>query len=302
MFTSISVERQLWRNAGLDIQYLGSHSYHLDRSFYNNTPLEPGSGTIQSRRPNQLFGQIRTIQNDLIANYQGLTVSLHQQLTRGMQINANYTWSHTLDVANDSNDGGVPMDPYNWRLDYANASWDVRQRFVGTYVYEIPFFHPKSHWLEAAFGKWQFNGITTLQSGMPFGLTLSTDAANTSSQGTLRPNIVGKPVWNCGAGHLKACIDPSAFAVPALYSYGNAGRNILRGPHMFDTDLSVFKNFPIRERLKLTIRAEAFNVLNNPEFSNPNSSNTNIQSPSFGSITSTSVSARQMQFGAKLSF
>jgi hypothetical protein len=86
--------------------------------------------------------------------------------------------------------------------------------------------------------------------------------------------------------------------VPALYGNGNAGRNIARGPHVFDTDFSVFKNFPIPERLKLTIRAEAFNVFSNVEYGNPS---TNIQSATFGNITGTSVSNRQMQFGAKMS-
>jgi hypothetical protein len=153
--------------------------------------------------------------------------------------------------------------------------------------------------METAFGKWQINGITTMQSGAPFNVSISTDTANTSSQGTLRPNLVHAPTLNCGSGHLTGCIDATAFAVPALYAYGNAGRNILRGPHLFDTDMSVFKSFPIRERLRFTLRIEAFNVFNNPEFSNPSA---NIQTATFGNITSTSVGSRALQFGGKLSF
>src|SRR5262249_53162518 len=153
------------------------------------------------------------------------------------------TWSHTLDVSSDSNNGGAPMNPYNWRQDYGNAPFDIRHRMVATYIYEIPFFRTSQKWMTTAFGKWQLNGITTMQSGTPFGLTLNTDTANTSSQGTLRPDLVHAPSLNCGAGHLTACIDPSAFAVPTLYSYGNSGRNILRGPHLFSTDLSIHKNF-----------------------------------------------------------
>ena len=128
----------------------------------------------------------------------------------------------------------------------------------------------------------QIRTITTLQDGAPFNLSISTDSANTSSQGTQRPNIVHASAWNCGAGHLTACIDASAFSVPLLYSYGNAGRNLLRGPHMFDTDFSIFKNFPIKERLRFTFRAEAFNVFNNVEYSNPSA---NIQGATFGNIT-----------------
>jgi hypothetical protein len=281
------------------MQYIGSHSLHLDRNFYNNTPYYPGPGAIAPRRPNQLFGQIRTIQNDMVGNYEGLSISVNQRFSHGFQFNASYTWSHTLDTTANSNNSGQTLNPYNWRADYSNASFDLRHRVVATYIWELPFFRTNNPLLLRAFGKWQFNGITTLQSGTPFNLSISTDSANTSSQGTQRPNLLHAPVWNCGAGHLTACIDPSAFSVPALYSYGNAGRNLLRGPHMFDTDFSIFKNFPIKERLRFTLRAEAFNVFNNVEYSNPSA---NIQAATFGNITSTSVNARQMQFGGKVSF
>src|SRR5437763_370484 len=114
---------------------------------------------------------------------------------------------------------------------------------------------------------WQINGITILQGGTPFNLSMNTDAANTSSQGPQRPDVLKTPVYNCGAGHLLGCIDKSAFAVPGniaqgIFTYGNAGRNILRGPHLFDTDMSLFKSFQLKERLRFTVRAEAFNVWN----------------------------------------
>jgi TonB dependent receptor len=296
---SFGLERELRHSTGLSAQYIGSHSLHLDRNYYNNTPYFPGPGAIQPRRPNQLFGQIRTVQNDQIGNYEGLSISVHQRLTHGMQFNASYTWSHTLDSTANSNNSGNPLNPYNWRAEYANSSFDHRHRVVATYIWELPFFRTNNHFLVAAFGKWQLNGITTLQDGAPFNLSISTDSANTSSQGTQRPNIVHAPAWNCGAGHLTACIDASAFSVPLLYSYGNAGRNLLRGPHMFDTDFSIFKNFPIKERLRFTFRAEAFNVFNNVEYSNPSA---NIQGATFGNITTTSINNRQIQLGGKISF
>ncbi len=301
---SFGVQRQLSNSTGLDVQYLGSHSLHLDRSFYNNTPYFPGPGAINPRRPNQLFGQIRTISNDLISNYHHLAISLHQRLFHGFQVEASYTWSHALDVASDSNNGGTPMNPYNWRLDYGNAPFDIRHRFLATYMYAIPIPATTNKFLKTAFGGWQLNGITTLQSGTPFNLSMNTDAANTSSQGTQRPDLLKTPIYNCGAGHLLGCIDKSAFAVPGniaqgIFAYGNAGRNILRGPHMFNTDMSLFKSFQLKERMRFTFRAEAFNVWNNPEFSNPNA---NIESATFGNITSTSTGARVMQLGGKLSF
>lgn len=295
---SFGIERQLWRNGGLELQYLGSHSVHLDRNYFNNTPL-PGPGAINPRRPNQLFAQIRTVQNDVIANYEGLSVVFRQRFTHGFQVLASYTWSHTLDVSADSNGGGTPMNPYNWRADYGNSNWDLRHRFVASYVYDIPFFHTSNGLLNAVFAKWQLNGISTMQSGFPFNVTIGTDRANTSSQGSQRPDLVGTPSDTCGGGHLTNCITASAFALPALYTYGNAGRNILRGPHLFTTDMSLFKNFPIRERLRLQFRAEFFNITNTPQFSNPNAV---FGTSSFGTITSTSIENRDVQFGLKLSF
>ena len=137
---SFDIEQAVWKNAALDIQYLGSHSVHLDRSYYNNTPLLPGPGSIALRRPNQLYGDIRTIQNDEVGDYNGLNVVLRQRLNHGFTALASYTWSHALDVTTDSNGGGTPMNPYNWKDDYGNSNWDVRHRFVAQLSYELPFF------------------------------------------------------------------------------------------------------------------------------------------------------------------
>lgn len=301
---SFGLQRQLSRSTSIDLQYLGSHSYHLDRSYYNNTPYYPGPGAINPRRPNQRFGQIRTITNDLISNYHHLAVSVQQRMWKGLQYNMSYTWSHALDVTSDSNNGGAPQNPYNWRADYGNAPFDLRHRVTGTAIYELPFFKNSAPVLRTMFSGWQINGILTLQSGTPFSLTLNTDTSNTSAQGPRRPDVLRTPVYDCGGHRLTGCIDRSAFAVPGniaagIFAYGNMGRNTLRGPGLFNTDLSIFKTFALAERLRFTFRAEAFNAFNHASFSNPNN---NIEVPQFGNITSTSVGARVMQFGGKISF
>jgi hypothetical protein len=293
---SFGVERELWRNSGLGLEYLGSHSLHLDRNYYNNTPL-PGPGAVAGRRPNSLFGQIRTVQNDVIANYEGASLVLRQRFSHGLQFLASYTWAHTLDVTADSNNSGTPMNPYNWRLDYGNSNWDIRHRFVASYVYELPLFRLSHGILRVALADWQINGITTLQSGLPFNVSISTDTANTGASGTYRPNLVGAPSANCGDGHLTGCIAGAACGMPAQYTYGSAGRNLLHGPHLFDSDFSLFKNFRIGEKLKFQFRAEVFNLFNSPEFGNPSAV---FGTASFGNITGMSVDNRDFQFGAKL--
>ncbi len=293
---SFGAQRELWRNSALVLEYIGSHAVHLDRNYYNNTP-QPGPGDVAARRPNRLFGQIRTIQDDEIANYEGLSAVLRNRFSHGLQFLASYTWSHTLDVSTDSNNGGTPMNPYNWRQDYGNSNWDIRHRFVTNYFYELPFFRESTGILHAALADWQLSGIVTLQSGLPFNVPVSTDTANTSARGLYRPNLVATPSANCGNGRLSGCISPAAFAIPPQYTYGTAGRNLLHGPHLFDTDLSIGKNFRIAERLTFQFRVEAFNVWNSPQFSNPSAV---FGTASFGNITSTSIENREGQFAGRL--
>ncbi|HEY1336358.1 MAG TPA: TonB-dependent receptor [Bryobacteraceae bacterium] len=301
---SASLERQLWNGGGFEVQYLGSHSYHLDRSFYNNTPL-PGPGPVNSRRPNPRFGPIRTINNDEIANYESMSTIFRQRMSRGLQIVASYTWAHTLDASTDSNGGGTPMNPYWWKSDYGNSNWDVRHRFQTTFVYELPFFKQGNHVLRYGLGGWQATGLITLQGGLPFNVSTGTDTANTASSGTYRPNLVHTATAECGRGHLIGCIDPTAFTVADLYpiaasnfAYGSTGRNILRGPGSQTVNLSLAKNFPITERARFQFRCETYGLLNRANFGNPSAT---INTSSFGNITGAS-GTRTIQLGAKLQF
>jgi hypothetical protein len=305
---SAGLERQLWSGGGIEIQYLGSHSYHLDRSYYNNTPLQPGPGSVNSRRPNPLFGVIRTVADDEVANYESMSTILRQRMTHGLQMLASYTWSHTLDASTDSNGGGTSMIPYNWHDDYGNSNWDIRHRFVASFVYDIPFFSVSNPVLKAVLTKWQGNGIVTLQTGVPFNVSTGTDTANTNDSGTWRPDLVHTPTDNCGRGHLVGCIDPTAFTVADLnpivpnFAYGNAGRNLLHGPGAETVNFSLFKNFPLKERLKLQFRFETFALFNHTNFANPSST---INTSAFGNITSlnsTAPGTRNIQFGLKLQF
>ena len=196
----------MWR-----LQYLGSHSYHLDRSLLQQHPAA-GARPVNNRRPNKNFGgPIRTIANDLIANYESLSVIFRQRMYKGISGQVSYTWSHTLDVNTDSNGGGTPMNPYNWRADYGNSNWDIRHRLVASFVYDIPFFSGANSVLKTVLGNWQANGIITIRGGLPFNVSTGTDTANTASSGTYRPNLVKTPTADCGSGHLVGCIDAQRF-------------------------------------------------------------------------------------------
>jgi carboxypeptidase family protein/TonB-dependent receptor-like protein len=301
---NLGAERELWKNAGFELQYLGSRSIHLDRSYYDNQPT-PGPGSIQSRRPNQLWGQIRTIQNDEIASYNGLTAIFRQRMNRGLQVLASYTWSHDLDISSDSNDGGYPVNAYNWRADYGNSNWDIRHRFVSSVIYELPALKGSNWLVKSVLGGWQLNNITTLQSGKPVNVTLAADIASISRAGNQRPDIVGPLHADCNSSHINSCIDISAFAQPAAFSLGTGGRNKLVGPAYLNTDFSLFKSFPIHESLKLQFRAEFFNAFNRPQLGTPDGTITSFDPAnpgSFGNITYTVADNRDIQFGLKLVF
>ncbi len=304
---SFDVQRELWAGTALDVQYVGSNTSNLDRSFYNNTP-QPGEGPVDPRRPNQRFTTRRIIQNDLIADYDAVSLILRRRMSRGLQADAHYTWSRTRDMATHSNGGGEAMDNYNIERDYGPANWDVPHRFVASYIYDVPFLKDSSNpVLKYVVAGWQIGGATTIQSGTPVNVTIGTDRANIGRSGIQRPDLVGSvPKLNCQQSptnrDLINCFDPSAFALPAQFTFGNAPRNLLRGPKVVITDLSMAKNIPIGGDVRLQVRAEIFNAFNNVNYGQPNAV---FGSATFGRISATSTAypnMRQMQLGMKLIF
>lgn len=314
---NLSWGQELWRGAGAELQYLGSHAIHLDRDFYNNTP-QPGGpvGDINGRRPNQLFGRIRTIQNDEYSHYNGFTAILRQRTVHGLSGQLSYTWSHDLDISDNSNNGGTTMDQYNINLDYASSNWDTRNRFVGTGTYELPKFAGSNFATKTALGGWQVNTIVTLESGLPYNVYLDNDQANISQPNgnVQRPNWVHIPSANCTTkfyinNPAASCIDGSAFTYPAQFTFGNEKRNPLYGPGMALVNASLFKDFGIWERLRFQFRAEVGNLFNHPALNNPNSDMQGGWSPSdpttwgdFGTVNSTRSSSRAIQLAGKLVF
>jgi hypothetical protein len=196
---SVDLQREIFGSSVVEIQYLASRTKNLDRSFFNNTPL-PGPGAIDARRPNQRFRSIRTIQNDLIANYDAVSLIARRRMTNGFLLNAHYTWSKTRDMATHSNGGGAIVNNYDIWSDYGPANWDVPHRLVVSYVWDMPFFRDSSNLLlRGVLGGWQVAGISTIQSGTPLNVTIQPDRANIG-QGGQRPMLVKAGVeLNCQA-------------------------------------------------------------------------------------------------------
>jgi hypothetical protein len=309
---SFDVQRELWGGTAVQLQYVGSNTIHLDRSFFNNTP-QPGPGPVDPRRPSQRFRSRRIIMNDLVADYDAASVIFRKHMSRGFQADLHYTWSRTRDMATHSNGGGAVMDNYDIWRDYGPANWDVPHRFVASWLYDVPFLKSSSQPLvKALLANWLISGITTIQSGTPVNITFAADRANIGIAGLQRPNLVGSvPKLNCqpntaGATELDRrllinCFDASAFALPDPFTFGNAPRNVLRGPKFSVTDLSLMKNIPIGGDARFQLRVEVFNVFNQVNYANPNAS---LGSAAFGRITAlaTGATMRQIQLGGKLLF
>jgi hypothetical protein len=304
---NLDVGQELWRNAAFELQYVGSHSLHLDISDYTNLPnvssaTVASNVTLNARRPNQLFGSIRDLDNIAYSHYNGLTAILRQRLSHGLSGQASYTWSHDLDISSDSNGGGVASQPFNLSADYGNSNWDIRNRFVGVLTYELPKFSGSSLLVREALGGWQLNDILNLQSGEPFNVSLGYNSAG-FDQGTERPSYVHKPSANCSlktyiAGNVTSCIDIGAYVLPVArynangslnYAFGNTSRNTLHGPGFYYDNLSLFKNFPIRESMKVQFRVEGQNITNHPSAANPSSS--------INSLSNTSTAPNPSGFG-----
>jgi hypothetical protein len=300
---SADVQRELAAGMALDVQYLGSNTDRLDRSFFDNTPT-PGPGNVDDRRPSLLFRSRRIIKNDLKSDYDAVTFILRKRMSHGLQLDAHYTWSRTRDEATNSNGGGQTMDNYDPMRDYGPAIWDVPHRFVATYIYDVPFLkNSQNAFLRYVIAGWQAAGITTIQSGTPVNVTIGSDVANIGITGQQRPNLVGSvPSLNCQTDPATKnqinCYDPSAFAMPAQFTFGNAGRNILRGPKWVQTDLSLAKTVALAQTVRVEFHIDIFNAFNNVNFANPNST---FGSTSFGRISAlaTGANMRQMQLGAR---
>lgn len=299
---SLDVERTLWSNAGLDVQYVGSHTYHLDTSWYSNEPLASPKTFVAAARPNQNFGTIRDLNDMAWSNYDALNVILTQRFHRGLSMSMSYTWSKDLDISQDSNDGGSPMDSYNWALDYGQSVLSVPQRFAGSLVYELPFLRGSRGLVRTLAAGWNVNSIITIQSGTPFNVVVSGDPANTSRAGVQRPQLIGHPINACGP-QLVSCITnaSAAFAQPAPGTYGTTPRDMLLGPGLWDVDLALDKNFRIGERFNFELRGQAFNAFNHPSFGQPSAT---FGSATFGYITSLAGAnpTRVIQIMGRLTF
>lgn len=310
---NFGIQQQVPMDVVVKASYVGNLGRHLDVNFNINQPI-PGPGAIPPRRP--LFGLapgavgVTYAATDGISGYHALQMSAEKRFAGGLGFLTGYTWSHSVDNVplqqGGGGDGPAPQDPRYRFLDRASSSFDIRHRWTQTALYNVPFgkgkrFQSKQGWVNTAFGDWQLNLILIFQTGIPFTPTLASPVANTGTGS--RPNLLGdaKLSERTLSRWFNTALDTAGapWGTPALFTFGNAGRNILRGPGRTNIDFSVFKEFAVTERFKLQFRSEFFNLPNHPQFDLPNSG---IGTAVAGTISGTVGTPRDIQFGLRLVF
>jgi outer membrane receptor protein involved in Fe transport len=296
---NFNIQQEIVHRIVVTASYVGSKGTHLPlQRELNPAVLRPGAtlANVDARRIYApLYGSVASYESVGTSSYNALQLSVNKRFSGGYTLLANYTYGKALDTGSLDNLGGW-QNPLDLRSEKGPSDNDVRQRFVGSFLWEVP--SPERGLARAVFGGWQLNGIFTAETGTPVNVVSGRDQALIGS-GAQRPNLVGNPYLDTGrprAELLQMYFDPSAFALPPAGEFGNVGRNLLTGPGGYNLDASLFRSFQVAEGLRLQFRGELFNALNHANLGSPVS---NIGSPTVGRILSAS-SPRIMQFGLKV--
>ena len=308
---TFSVQQALTDKTVFTAGYLGESGAHQFTRTYLNTP-DPVTHVV----PYPQFGLIDYKTTDSNNNFNALQLSLKRNLSSSLVGSANYMWSHAI---NDGSTGGGETDyPENVRCracERGSSDFDVRHYFSGNLIYQLPFgrgrrFLNGPSVTSAILGGWEWANILTARSGLPVNVTISRPASvipdgNTSSP--QRPDVVPGVSITPANHSITNFVNPAAFTTPAPGTFGNAGRNLLRGPDQWQLDTAIVKNIPLTEQLHLTFRAEAFNVFNHPQYGVPNANFSNLAF--FGQITSEANSTgigtgtpRELELALRLQF
>lgn len=299
---NFGIEQQLTRTLVLGAHYVGSGSRHQFLQPYGNSATVPGSSPISDRQPYpQYGGPVPWDYNEGIANYHALQVKLKQDLTGGLYYLLSYTYGRSMDLGSDPQ-ADTLTDFYDLGRDYGPSDYNRKHMLSFAASYALPVGNGKTFLTNAnpiantVLGGWNIGGILTADSGLPFSAMAGGDVANTGGGPQRAERIANAP--GSAPKTRQQWLNPQEFTVPAPYTFGNERRNDLIGPGYLNTDFNARKDFKI-ERFTTQFKAEFFNLFNRTQLGLPNN---NVQSSAFGSITSTSASAREIQFGLKVLF
>jgi len=302
--SNVSLQHEMGMGALVEVGYMGNISRHLtsnDLSLNQVPAALMGPGDTQPLRPFPQFSDVRLINPSIgKSSYHAGFVRLQKRFAERFSFLAHYTRSRYLDDAEASNDYGVTgsyMDAYRRERDWARSATDVPHHVVVTVLYEVPGFTGRPI-VDAVLANWRVGVLQTLQSGPPFTVVTAANTTNAFPAGPLRPDLVGDPDLPPDQRTLSRWFNTGAFANPALFTFGNSLRSVLRGPGIVTTDLTLEKTIGLGGSRRFDVRVEAYNLFNRVNFNLPGFT---LGAADFGAISSARA-ARTLQLGTRLSF
>ena len=295
---NLNLQRQLGRNASITVGYLGSAGANLRISANLNQPVDgvrpyPSVSPSSPILPGTPLGNITQVESAGFSTYNGAWIAVTRRLSRGLQLDASYTRSKSLDTNSLNSSGFAVQDATNIPNEYGLSDFDARNRFVLSGSYSLPF-------TQNVFTRgWQAAVVAQSQSGNPVNIVTSTSSVN-GVPNTVRPDLVG-PIRIIGS--VNEWFDPSSFV--AVNGFGTLGRNVVIGPGFNNVDLSIIKDMRPAANAHLQVRADVFDLFNHPNFGPPGNI---VGTPSFGRITRTRLptgdagSSRQIQLAVRFVF
>jgi len=306
---SLGVQHLFGRSTTAELNYVGSHGSNLLMriNIAQALPYTPEHPTVAERKPYPNFVTMIDSVWSGYSDYHALNATVTHR-ARNLVLTAAYTWGKSTDSKsaaagigqNESAGWQGFLNNHDVERDHGLSSFDVAQRFVASFVWNLPFGRGEkwggdaTGFKQVLIGGWQLNGIYLLQGGQPISIFAADVGGVLDTFGTNRADIVGD--IHSGGGTIDQWFNTAAFAQPALGQFGNSGRSILRGPGQNRLDLSLFKNFYLPKDATLQLRVEAFNALNHPQW---NGTSRNLTSSNFGVVTS-ARDGRIVQLGVKL--
>lgn len=303
---NFGVQRQLSSDTLVSLNYVGSGNRNGRLGGFYNTAWTPGPGNPQARALYPYSVSSYYQRSWARSSYEAFQFRLEKKFHGGLTYAVNYTYSKSIDngcSGYENPEGCAIQDPYHFNNDRSVSAFDLTHILTGSWVYQLPFgegkfLHTGSHAINYIIGNWQLNGILSLRSGVPFNLSLSGDTANIGSGAPNdRPNVVAN--WQLANSTRAQWFNTAAFAPTPAFAFGNLGRNVLRTDWGRNLDLSLFREFPVREGMKFQLRFEAFNALNQVVYGTPGST---VGFPNFGVVTTIANSPRVAQASLKFLF
>jgi hypothetical protein len=316
---NFSVQKSFGSNWLVEGAYVGAQSRRLSKRYNLDAPVSPNNlyNVIPSIDPYPNLNGILYSSQAGKANFNAMNLKVERRFASGFSFLASYSWSHSIDTDSGGSFGSPNLNPANFQLDKGSSDFDIRHRFVGSIIYELPFGTGKpllsnsSNFVKLLAGGWQLNFIPTFQSGVNRSVgspNLSTIAYITQradatgidpSSPFIRNGVTITPGEDFGDTNKSLYwFNPNAFSQTPALRLGTSGRDILAAPGFTNIDMSVFKNFSWHERVSAQFRAEFFNVLNHPRFDPPN---LDSSSPFFGQIQAAEP-PRIIQLGLRVQF